>query len=176
MSNFSVRHKCVEEETMAKRLYTRLALTVATLLFFAAPATAQRPLGANQLPASGVVNYQGTLTSTDFSTPISLTVDFGSGSVQAAFTIPALNTNGTTSTPWSFDLSGAVDSEGSFLIGTGGFFIESSGSAFLAGNFFNGQTQNIAGVFIAQFCLPATTVPCPGIVTRSGSYEAARMP
>jgi hypothetical protein len=165
---------------MANRLYTRLALTAATLLFFAAPATAQRPLGANQLPASGVVNYQGTLTSTDFSVPIQFTVDFGTGRVQGSFTIPPLSVNGGATNGFGVQPSGDIDAEGSFLLvyPTGSFVAQPgvSVAAFLAGNFFNGRAINIAGVFLTQFCLNATTVSCPGVVTRSGSYEATRVP
>jgi hypothetical protein len=166
---------------MANRLYTRLALAAATVLFFAAPSMAQqRPLGANQLPASGVVNYQGTFTSTDFSVPIQFTVDFSTGSVQGFFTIPPLTVNGGATNGYSGQASGNIDAEGSFLlVYPSGIFVAQPGvsvAVFLAGNFFNAQARNIAGVFITQFCLNATTVPCPGVVARSGSYEATRVP
>jgi len=101
---------------MANRLYTRLALAAATVLFFAAPAMAQRPLGANQLPASGVVNYQGTLTSTDFSVPVQFTVDFGTGSVQVNFIIPPLNVDGGATNGYSVDPAGTIDAEGTFFL------------------------------------------------------------
>jgi len=60
---------------------------------------------------------------------------------------------------------------------SGGIFIAQFGKAsFLAGNFFQAKAQEVAGVFVTQYCLPATTVLCPGVPTRSGSYEATRVP
>ena len=129
---------------MANRLYTRLALAAATVLFFAAPAMAQRPLGANQLPASGVVNYQGTLTSTDFSVPVQFTVDFGTGSVQVNFIIPPLNVDGGATNGYSVDPAGAIDAEGTFFLIPNGIFVAQLGvsvAVFLAGNFFNAQAR-----------------------------------
>ena len=60
---------------------------------------------------------------------------------------------------------------------SGGIFIAQFGQAsLLAGNFFQAKAQEVAGVFVTQYCLPATTVLCPGVPTRLGSYEATRVP
>ena len=35
-------------------------------------------------------------------------------------------------------------------------------ASFLAGHFFQAKAQEVAGVFVTQYCLPATAVLCPG--------------
>jgi len=55
-------------------------------------------------------------------------------------------------------------------------FAQFGQASFLAGNFLQAKAQEVAGVFVTQYCLPATTVLCPGVPTRLGSYEATRVP
>ena len=158
---------------MAKRLYTRLALTAATVLFFAAPAMAQRPLGFDQLPKSGVVNYQGTLTSTDFSTPIQFTVDFSAGTLAASLTIPLLANGEFSAGPQGLGLHANIDTQGGFLAWTNNFFVQEQAALFLAGNFFGGGAKEVAGTFVLQLCNNATTELCPqNPLTRLGSFDA----
>jgi hypothetical protein len=154
------------------------AAATAITLLLAAPAMAQRPLGFDQLPTSGVVNYKGTLTSTDFTASIQFQVDSGAGTVTVAFTIRQLVSERATTPPLPTGGSGNIDAEGGFLAAggfSGGIFIANSQASFLAGNFFQGRAKEIAGVFITQYCFPATTVPCAGFRTRPGSYEATRV-
>jgi hypothetical protein len=66
------------------------AAATAITLLLATSALAQRPLSGNQLQNSGVVNYEGTGTGIEFTTPISLAVDFGACTMSADLTIPAL--------------------------------------------------------------------------------------
>jgi len=162
---------------MANRLHTRLALTAATVLLSAAPATAQRPLGLDQLPKSGSVTYEGTMTGNDFNQPITFTVDFSTGHVEASFKIPPETFEFGTTHGFGSGGAGDIDAEGGFLLvdpSTRPFVAQPgvSVASFIAGNFFNGGATSAAGVFLTQFCLDATAVPCPGVV---GSYEATRV-
>jgi hypothetical protein len=88
------------------------AVATAITLLLATPALAQQPLSANQLPNSGVVNYEGTFSGSDFTAPISITVDFAARTVSADLTIPELGTDGAISPPQHYTPKGSIDSDG----------------------------------------------------------------
>jgi hypothetical protein len=136
-----------------------VAATTLITLLFAPPCWAQRPLSANQLPKSGVVSYAGTFIGQDFTAPMSLTVDFGAGTVSADLTIPELFPGTSTeSAPQHYTPTGTIDTDGGFLATGGpsgggvfgfGGLIGSQSVIVLAGNFLVGQARTAAGEFIA---------------------------
>jgi hypothetical protein len=148
------------------------AAVTAITLALASPVSAQRPLSANQLPKSGVANYEGTFTSTnvpDATGAISLSVDFGTGAVSADLTIPALTSD---QAPRHFTPTGTIDVDGGFLISQN-LTLGVDYLILISGNFFNAQAKNTEGQFIAVFCV---TIPCNGVIrTRSGTFAAARV-
>jgi hypothetical protein len=150
------------------------AAATAITLLLATPALAQRPLSGNQLPNSGIANYEGTVTGNDFTTPISLTVDLGAGTVAADLTIPMLFP-GTPfeSPPRHFTPTGTIDVDGGFLI-TQGLNFASDSNIVMSGNFFLGQAKEIQGQFITFFCVCGSPETTGVIRTRSGTFSAVQ--
>jgi hypothetical protein len=93
------------------------AAAIAITLLLATPALAQRPLSANQLPNSGVVNYEGTFSGSDFTAPISITVDFVARTKSVDLTILELNpqSSGAISPPQHYTPTGSIDNDGGFI-------------------------------------------------------------
>jgi hypothetical protein len=149
-----------------------VAATTLITLLFAPPCWAQPPLSANQLPKSGVVSYAGTFIGQDFTAPMSLTADFGAGTVSADLTIPELFPGTSTeSAPQHYTPTGTIDTDGGFLISQNLQPVTDHLIA-MSGNFFNGRAKNIEGQFIAVFCVTATS--CASFRTRSGTFSATQ--
>jgi hypothetical protein len=157
------------------------AAATAITLLLVTPALAQRPLSANQLPNSGVVDYEGTFSGQDFTAPISITVDFAARTVSADLTIPELNpqNSGAISPPQHYTPTGSIDSDGGLIatggpagVGVFGFgnIIGAQSVIVLAGNFFTGRAKTAAGEFIAQFVFEGGVIR-----TRSGEFSATRV-
>jgi hypothetical protein len=145
---------------------TKLSKSVAVALLLASPALAQqKPLTANQLPKSGVISYSGTFTSIDFTAPMAVTVDFGTGAVSADITVPQLGSDNSISPPQEFKPTGMLDIDGDF-VAVPTIFI--GGGGIIQGNFYGHGAGTVAGTIITQFCAP----DCGLIRTRGGSFTA----
>jgi hypothetical protein len=146
----------------------KLTTTALAALLVTTPVWAQRPLGANQLP-SGTATYTGTLISSDFTTPLTLTVNFDAGTLSGSVTIPALGTPPDQSPQENFGLTGKSDVDGGYLVSGGG--LDVGAFIVLGGTFVKGKAQATNGQFVAGL-----TVEEEGVTRgRTGTYTATKM-